>query len=176
MQDIFDYIKGNAPLNKREKILFSLIDELNDESYNLFCEIIDFKFENFSDLDTISTSIVDMYNRLNKIKNAFEYLKKIEESSYIYATNRFRLKSFLATITTITAFISNIFLGITSFILLNKKATDDYYKELVNIENKIEKFEDEDELILIEKTLDNCDRLFKGKVRKLTKYNLQADE
>ena len=39
--NIAEYFKGKNPLNEREEVLFELINIIDKESFNLFCEIVD---------------------------------------------------------------------------------------------------------------------------------------
>lgn len=161
-RDILKYIKGTAPIEERRKFLFDLIDKLDKESLQLFSDVVDlseFDFyknvnltERIEYLDSITADTID----------GFEYLSKIDISSYNYAVNRYRFKLFLSMITSGFAFTSSIPLGLISFILLNKKASKDYTRELSYIGTNLDYYDDE-KLNKIANTIANSSRIYNSK-------------
>lgn len=166
MTDIVEYSKSKASLEEKEKFVFEVIDILDKESCKLFGEIINLSDESFYKVKEISKRIIQLYQVYIKAKEAYDYLDLVEQERGIYATRRFQFKSLLTSLTTIFAFINNAFLGVISFVVLNKEATRVYVKELEEIEKNYKKFDD-DRLKLIKTTIENCDRLFCGKVDKM---------
>lgn len=166
MKDILEYSKSNVSLKEREDFLFDLIDMLDKESSKLFGEIIDLSSESFYKANDISSRIVELHKVYIKAQEAYDYLDKLEQSKVVSATKRMQFKSLLVGITTMFAFVSNAFLGIASFVLLNSKATNDFSSEHEEIEGSYAKFDD-DRMELIKRTIENCSRLYNGKVYKM---------
>lgn len=167
MTNIVEYSKSNASLEEKEKFVFEVIDILDKESYKLFGEIIDLSDESFYKVEEISKRIIELYKVYIKVKEAYDYLDMIEQGRVIYATKRFQLKALLTAFTTMFAFLNNAFLGIVSFVALNKVAINDYTREIGEIGISYSNFDD-NRLELIKTTIENCDRLFAGKVSRMT--------
>lgn len=172
--NITSYFKSTAPLEKREALLFKMIDELDKESFILFNEIVDLSDESYYKLESLATRIISLIKIYKEIDESFEYINKIEESSYDYAAKRFQLKRTLIAITTVYASIVNFILGITSFVVLNDIASKEFIDELNNINDKLSEF-DKDKLIRIRRTLENTTRLFCGKLKRIANNNELTD-
>lgn len=166
MSNIIEYSKSNVSLADKEKFLFEVIDILDRESYKLFSEIVDLSEESFYKVSEISARIIELYQVYIKAKEAYDYLDRIEQERVVYATKRFQLKALLMSITTIFAFLNNALLGIVSFVALTKVATSDYVREIGEIGITYSNFDDE-KLEIIRTTIENCDRLFCGKVSRM---------
>ena len=167
MKNIVEYSRSNASLDEKERFLFGVIDILDKESYKLFSEIVDLSDESFYKIGEISFRIIELYQVYINAKKAYDYLDMIEQSRVIYATKRFQLKTLLMAFTTMFAFLNNALLGIISFVALTKVATSDYVREIGEIGITYSNFDD-NKLETIKTTIENCDRLFSGKVRKMS--------
>ncbi len=167
MTDIVRYAKSKERLEKREDFLCKLIDDLDKESEALFDEIV-----NLSDISYYKIS--NLTNRVNNIERlfketevAFAYIDDIEKYSYIFADMRRRLKGLLTAITSIYAFflVSPPF-GILSYSLLSITNMDYFYRELDDINNRIDRL-NAPRLNRINSIIGNCDRILNGKVNKM---------
>ena len=76
---------------------------------------------------------------------------------------RFQLKRLLTAVTTVYAFMCNALLGISAFVLLNQRASEDFVNELVYINSRMDKF-NEEQLRKSGSTIDNCTRLLEKKL------------
>ena len=161
-KDIIEYIKGTAPLEERRKFLFDLINNLDKESFDLFSDIVDLTEYDFYKNVNLTTRIEYLDSITADVMDGFEYLSKIDTSRYNYAVNRYRFKLFLSMIASGFAFASNIPLGLLSFIVLNKKASKDYTRELEFIGNNVDKYDDE-KLNIIANTIANSARIYNSK-------------
>lgn len=164
--EIMEYSLSSVPLEDKEKFLFEIIDKLDKESYKLYCEIIDLSDKSFYKVKEISRRIIELGRTYKEVKEAYEYLDKIEQERVVSATKRLHLKSMLTGFTVMFAFINNVFLGVIAFILLNSRASKDYVNELEVIRSRYSQFDD-DRISLIGTTIGNCDRLFCGKVQRM---------
>lgn len=166
MTDILEYFKGKDRLENREEVLFKLIDELDKESCQLFSEIMDLSNESYYKIYNLYSRVKNIQKLYNETKESFSYVGKIELSSYDYAGRRFQLKRLLTAMATVYASMANVFLGIAAFVLLNQKASDDFIKELMDINDRMDKF-DESQMERIGMTIDNCVRLLESKLYKM---------
>ena len=166
MENIIEYSKGKDSLEKKEKYVNDLICKLDRESYELYSDIIDCSNTSYYQLPNLSLRCNELSNIYKEVLNAYEYLNNINEDNVMSATKRFQLKRMLTLITTVYAFYANALLGIVSFVLLNNKASKDYYNELVDIESLYTNF-DEEKITKIETTLKNSIRLFNKKLDRM---------
>ena len=160
--DVVKYFKGTDLLEIREEKLFSLIDKLEKDVTTLFEKVIDTKASSTEEIISLSEKYQVLSKRYQDIKEAFDYLLKLEEESYDYACRRFQLKRILTIMTTIFSFLGNALIGILGFIALNDKASKDFVREIKNIEEMLEKF-DSEKLSQIEMTLATCFRMISRK-------------
>lgn len=161
-KNIIEYIKGTAPLEERRKFLFDLINNLDKESFELFSDIVDLTEYDFYKNVNLTARIEYLDSITADVIDGFEYLSKIDTSSYNYAVNRYRLKLFLSMIASCFAFTSNIPLGLLSFIVLNKKASKDYARELTYIGTNLDNYDNE-KLNKIANTIANSSRIYNRK-------------
>ena len=166
MTDLARYFKGRTPLDEREKVFFDMVDKLDKESFNLFCEITSLNDESTYKIDSLIMRSEELYNLFLVIEDCFEYLEKIEQESGIYAGNRLQAKRLLAGIMTANLFMFNFLIAIIVFVMINMKANKDYAEEFSKICDRVFKF-DEDQMRIIKTTLENCQRLLKGKMNRL---------
>ena len=158
-------IQHIIPLEVREEALFKLMDVLDADSFSLFKEVVDLNANSIDKVTGLIEWLDDLVKGYYKASNDFEELNELELENYTYAARRFQMKRMLAGITTIYALLSNILLGIASFLLLNNRANKDFTKEIEVIGEKVRRF-DEDKLRRIECTLSNCERLLHSKIDK----------
>ena len=163
MTDILEYSKGTDKLENREDFLFQLLNDLDNESYQLFSEIMDLGDTSYYKIDNLYSRVKYIRDIYNKTVESFKYVGKIEQSSYDYAAMRFQLKRLLTAVTTVYAFMCNVLLGISAFVLLNQRASEDFVNELVYINSRMDKF-NEEQLRKIGSTIDNCTRLLEKKL------------
>lgn len=166
MIDILKYFKGKDRLENREKVLFRLVNELDRESYQLFNEIVDLSDISYYKIQNLYSRVKSLQVLYSETAESFDYIDEIENNSYDYAGKRFQLKRLLTAITTIYASMANALLGIVAFVVLNQKATDDFLRELNAINNRTDKF-DEDQVKKIGSTIDNCTRMLESKITKM---------
>ncbi len=183
MKNLEIYIKGTAPLEKREEIIFSLIDSLDNESYKLFNEIVDLSDYSYYKLSNLSIRAKELKRIYTLTNELFEYIKDIETASFDYAKKRWQLKCFLTSYVTLQVFltsklistgtitqqtmlnyIATAIFGVGAFTVLFKKANKDYAYELSAISESVRRFSDE-RLAVIGSTLDNCERLIYAKYK-----------
>ena len=175
MVNIIEYSKGKDSLEKREKYIIDLINKLDKESYDLYSDIIDCSDNSYYQLPNSSFRCNELAHMFDEVLDAYEYLNNINENSVMSATRRFQLKRMLTLITTVYAFYANALLGIVSFVLLNNKASKDYYNELVDIESLYNNF-DEDRITKIESTLQYCARLYNTNLKRMKKKSKEIKE
>lgn len=166
MENIIEYSKGKDSLEKREKYINDLISKLDKESYELYSDIIDCSNTSYYQLPNLALRCNELTNLFKEVLSAYEYLNNVSENNVMSATRRFQLKRMLTLIATVYAFYANALLGIASFVLLNSKASKDFYNELVDIESLYTNF-DEEKIIKIEATLKNCSRIFNKKLERM---------
>jgi len=167
MEDIISYTKGKDSLKNKEKHVSDIIDLLDKESYKLFCEIMDLDDDSLYKANSISTRIIELSNLYNRVVQAYENINDIEESSYLHISKKYQIKRMMLMITSVYAFLISIFHGIVVFILLSKMNNKSYREELNEL-LEIEQI-DESKFDLIDVTLDNCDRIFNGKLDRVSK-------
>lgn len=155
--NIEKFATGTTPLEKREDFIFKLVDLLDEESFKLFSDIVDLEKNSLYKIPNLNQRFEVLQKTYLATKSAFEYIHKIEESSYDYATKRYLLKSCLASIVSVNLFLINALFGILSFYFLNRRANRDFAEELVDISDIIQKF-DFEKLKRTGITLDNCER------------------
>ena len=184
MKNLEIYIKGTAPLEKRETIIFDLINSLDNESYKLFNEIVDLSDNSYYKLSNLNTRSKELKRIYLLTNDLFEYIKNIETSSYDYARKRWLLKCFLTAYATLQVFLTSELLstgiittqtvqnyiitaviGVGAFTILFKKANDDYSYELSTISESVRRFSSQ-RLEVIGSTLDNCERLIYAKYKR----------
>ena len=158
-------IQQIIPLEVREEALFKFMDMLDAESYKLFNDVVDLKEKTPAKLLNLANSLDNLTIAYSAVSKDFEELNELELENYTYAARRFQMKRMLAGITIIYALLSNILLGIASFLLLNNTANKDFAKEIEVIGEKVKRF-DEEKLRRIECTLSNCERILNGKINK----------
>ena len=167
MVDVKGFFKSKISFDEREKVLFELIERLDIESFDLFNEILDLDEESTYKIDSLILRSEELYKLFNEVNEGFEYLNKIELSSYDYAAKRIQAKRLLAAIITTELFFINFFtLAIISFIYINMRANKYFVLELEDINSRVLKY-DEKKMYVIKTTLENCKRLLNGKKKKL---------
>ena len=166
MTDITEYMQGKDKLENREEFLSKLIEDLDSESKALFDEIVDLGNISYYNVTNLYYRVQNLRKLFLKMTESYQYLGKIELSSYDYAGKRFQLKRLLTATTTVYAFMANALLGIIAFVLLNQKATNDFYRDLMDINERTSVF-DEEQVKKIGLTLENCIRLLEGKIKKM---------
>ena len=170
MKDFIAYFTSGKPLEEREQLLFELVNLLDNESFNLFNEIINLNDSSYYKIENLTTRINELKELNIQINKAFEYIKKIEESGYDYATRRLQFSRLAVAITTVYSCMINFILGIFHYIILNRMVNERFANELEETNQKIRQF-DEDKITTINNTLDNCTRLLKGKMHKIQEHN-----
>ena len=173
--ETLQYFKGTDRLEIREEKLFQMLDNLEKETTALFEEVLTTTTKDLEQLENLYTKYQDLSKKGQILKEAFDYLLKLESSSYDYAARRFQLKRVLTAMLTLFAFLSNALIGVVGFILLNDRAFKDYIKELVTINEALEQFETET-ITKIEITLSNCFRILKRKQKELGQENEKMKE
>ena len=161
-EDITKYLKGTAHIEDREKYLFDLIDKLDEESLRIFSDVIDANEVDFYKTRNLHTRISSLDEIIREVIDNYEYLAKLEEKSYDYAVNRYRLKLLLSILTTGASFAANPLLGVISFVLLMNKANKDYTTELRDIGNRIGMYDDA-KVNKIVSTIANAARIYEKK-------------
>jgi len=154
-----------VPLELREEVLFKVMDTLDADSFKLFNEVVDLNDASMDKVEGLVMWLHELLKMYNLANDNFEELNNLELENYTYAARRFQMKRMLAAMTTVYALISNLFLGLLSFLLLNIRANKDFAKEIENIGEKVNRF-DEEKLRRIESTLSNCERILYGKINR----------
>ena len=163
MLDIERFTKSTKPLEEREQLLFKLIDSLDKESFQLFCETVDLSSDSLYKLPNLANRYKELARIYELTKDAYEYLNRIEESSYTYASKRYVLKYMLASLLAVNTIFLNAIVSIASFVILTKKANKDLLREIEFIDSKMAGF-DEEKLRITGITLENCERFIKAKL------------
>lgn len=166
MNEITNYSKGKEPLEDRITYVCNLIDKLYKDSFTLFSEILDLGEESYYKVNNLIERTIELNKLYKDTKEAYNYLAEIELSSYNYAFRRFQLKLMVTMLVTIYSFLSNALLGIFAFVVLNKKASKELVKEVAKLEKSDGKFDD-DKVDITERTLDNCNRILNGKLKRM---------
>lgn len=166
--EIKQYMMGTDPIEKREKKLFKIINELDKECFKLFSEVSSLDNNSYYKVDNLFIRVNNLTDMLQDVIESFDYLKKIELDSYNYASKRLLFKMLLTGITTYLAFSANALLGIMSFITLSNRANDNFISEVEYINSRVEPY-DKINLTMVANTLGNASRILKGKMNQLYK-------
>lgn len=166
--NIESYTKGNSSLEEKENTINELVNCLDEQSFDLFSEVIDLGTESYYKLSNISIRLKELSRISTEVLKSYDYLSYIEQDKCQSIYRKFQLKRMLTMIVTIYSFFANMFLAVISFIVLNNKANKDFISDYKEIE-KLDLF-DEEKLKRINITLDNSLRIFKNKLEKMSEH------
>ncbi len=151
MEQMKEYQDYHIPIEDREKKLFSDMRKLDQESLQLFNDLLEKKEVTPERVQTLNQQFIET-------REAFDHLYLSELINLQFANKRLYGKALMATTTSFYATVANRFLGIAAFVLLMKLAGDYYKKERAGIEAALAQY-DYDKMALIERTLENCNHL-----------------
>ena len=182
--NIVEYSKSLDPLKDREQALFKLLDDLDQDSFELFGKISSLDINSPHDIEKLIIKTKELIQTFHETTEAFNYLYGIEAQSYFYIFGRIGLKSGFA-LATSTSFIylnynQHVYsllvsvLSIIFYLMIQIRANKKFYAELNKTYNKTLEF-DEEKLKRIQDTLNNCIRLLNGKIKNTNKSELENE-
>lgn len=163
--NIMDYAKSNAPIKRREEVLFDTIKRLDTDSFEVFKEVMDLKNGSLYRVEDLTAVINELMLAYHNSVDALAYIQKIERDSNFYSRARFLLRIAGNTIVIAAATIIHPILGLISLVKLNSSAIKKYGEEIKNNIDLLDDLDylDENKLRIIATTLDNSERILSGK-------------
>ena len=114
--NIMDYAKSNAPIKRREEVLFDTIKRLDTDSFEVFKEVMDLKNGSLYRVEDLTAVINELMLAYHNSVDALAYIQKIERDSNFYSRARFLLRIAGNTIVIAAATIIHPILGLISLV------------------------------------------------------------
>lgn len=170
------YFNSKESYLKKEEVLFTVMDELDRESYRIYKEVTNLSNVSFYKVTSLKENIAKLKNLYQIVLVNYEKILLIELSSYSYASKRWAFKWLISSALVINIILKYALLTISSYIAINYIIGKDYIEEYKSIDERMLNF-DEQKLVGIGITLDNCERIILVKEQQMVNsINSNAQE